>query len=81
MASNITPNTHATTLSTALPTMATTTKAIHADDTFTPHRAIAPAMHVAVTYRYTRDSKSLIPNDNTDVPFSFTILTLPNLLT
>ncbi|OJZ88123.1 hypothetical protein ASPFODRAFT_216891 [Aspergillus luchuensis CBS 106.47] len=46
--------------------MAMTTQAIHADDTFTPHRAIAPAMHVAVTYRYTRDSDSLTPNDNTD---------------
>ncbi|RAH87436.1 cystathionine gamma-synthase [Aspergillus japonicus CBS 114.51] len=46
--------------------MAKTTQAIHADDKFSAHRAIAPAMHVAVTYRYARDPAHLIPLENQD---------------
>ena len=58
----------AETLAEALPTMALATKAIHADDCFSTHRAIAPAMHVAVTYRYARSPDNLIPLENKDVP-------------
>ncbi|OJJ99195.1 hypothetical protein ASPACDRAFT_1881225 [Aspergillus aculeatus ATCC 16872] len=43
-----------------------TTHAIHADDEFSAHRAIAPPMHVAVTYRYARDPAHLIPMENKD---------------
>lgn len=51
----------------ALPKMAMATKAVHADDFYSPHRAIAPAMHVAVNYRYARDPDNLIPSENLDV--------------
>ncbi|EWZ46134.1 cystathionine beta-lyase [Fusarium oxysporum Fo47] len=50
----------------ALPNMAMATKAIHADDFASPHRAIAPGMHVAVNYRYARDSDKLVPMENED---------------
>ncbi|PWY83156.1 cystathionine beta-lyase [Aspergillus sclerotioniger CBS 115572] len=56
----------AETLAEALPTMALATKSIHADDCFSAHRAIAPAMHVAVTYRYARSPNNLIPLENKD---------------
>lgn len=54
-------------LAEALPSMAMATKAIHADDFASSHRAIAPAMHVAVNYRYDRDPKKLIQGENGDV--------------
>ncbi|KAH6961750.1 Cys/Met metabolism PLP-dependent enzyme-domain-containing protein [Ilyonectria destructans] len=50
----------------ALPNMSMATKAIHADDFFSPHRAIAPAMQVSVNYRYTRSPNDLVPMDNVD---------------
>ncbi|KAJ5621729.1 hypothetical protein N7528_006512 [Penicillium herquei] len=53
-------------LSKALPTMHPTTRAIHADDFVTPHRAIAPGMHTAVNFRYARDPEHLVPEENTD---------------
>lgn len=54
-------------LQNALPKMAMATKAVHADDFYSPHRAIAPGMHVAVNYRYARDPENLIPRQNLDV--------------
>ncbi|KAI8238715.1 hypothetical protein K4K57_002829 [Colletotrichum sp. SAR 10_99] len=39
---------------------------VHSDDFFTPHRAIAPGMQVAVNYRYARDAEDLKQGDNTD---------------
>lgn len=54
-------------LKSALPNMSMATRAVHSDDFFTPHRAIAPGMQVAVNYRYARDAKDLKPGDNTDV--------------
>lgn len=51
----------------ALPSMGMATRAIHADDFVSPHRAIAPAMHVAVNYRYARDPDNLVPMVNDDV--------------
>ncbi|KAJ3537420.1 hypothetical protein NM208_g6318 [Fusarium decemcellulare] len=53
-------------LSGALPQMAMATKAIHADDFYNPHRAIAPGIHVAVNYRYARDPDNLVPMENDD---------------
>ncbi|KAJ5397084.1 Cys/Met metabolism PLP-dependent enzyme [Penicillium cosmopolitanum] len=50
----------------ALPNMSMATKAIHGDDFYSPHRAIAPGMHVAVNYRYARDPESLKYMDNLD---------------
>jgi cystathionine gamma-synthase len=54
-------------LNKALPNMTPATRAIHADDYYSPHRAIAPAMHVAVNYRYARDPDELVPMENNDV--------------
>lgn len=54
-------------LSEALPDMDLATRAIHADDFYSGHRAIAPSMHVAVNYRYARDPDDLVFMDNTDV--------------
>lgn len=51
----------------ALPKMAMSTQAVHADDFVSSHRAIAPAMHVAVNYRYARDPSQLMPGENKDV--------------
>lgn len=57
----------AETLDKALPSMSMATRAIHADDFVSPHRAIAPAMHVAVNFRYARDPDDLVPEENKDV--------------
>jgi hypothetical protein len=51
----------------ALPNMSMATKAIHGDDFYSPHRAIAPGMHVAVNYRYARDPENLKFMNNLDV--------------
>lgn len=51
----------------ALPSMHMTTKAIHADNFVSPHRAIAPGMHTAVNFRYARDPEELVPEENKDV--------------
>lgn len=51
----------------ALPDMAMATRAIHADDFVSSHRAIAPGMHVAVNYRYARDPDNLVELENVDV--------------
>ncbi|OQE23102.1 hypothetical protein PENSTE_c009G02053 [Penicillium steckii] len=50
----------------ALPDMSMATKAVHADDFVSPHRAIAPGMHVAVNYRYARDPENLVEMENID---------------
>ncbi|KAJ5376521.1 hypothetical protein N7509_013407 [Penicillium cosmopolitanum] len=50
----------------ALPDMGMATRAVHADDFVTPHRAIAPGMHVAVNFRYARDPDNLVPEENND---------------
>ena len=54
-------------LNKALPGMHITTRAIHADDFVSPHRAIAPGMHTAVNFRYARDPDELVPEENKDV--------------
>lgn len=43
------------------------TRAIHADDFVSSHRAIAPGMHTAVNFRYSRDPEELVPEENKDV--------------
>ncbi|KAJ5682890.1 hypothetical protein N7462_006055 [Penicillium macrosclerotiorum] len=53
-------------LNDALSDMAMATRAVHADDFVSPHRAIAPAMHVAVNFRYARDADQLVPEENKD---------------
>ena len=55
----------------AIPSMAIATKAIHADDFVSPHRAIAPGMHVATNYRYARDPDNLVESENNDVSTSY----------
>lgn len=42
-------------------------RAVHADDKISAHRAIAPAMHVSTTFRYHDDPEKLAPWDNVDV--------------
>jgi hypothetical protein len=54
-------------LNKALPDMHMATRAIHADDFVSPHRAIAPGMHTAVNFRYARDPEDLVPEENKDV--------------
>lgn len=62
-------------LNKALPDMHMATRAIHADDFVSPHRAIAPGMHTAVNFRYARDPEDLIPEENKDVrALEFTLL-------
>lgn len=40
---------------------------VHADDNVSSHRAVAPAMHVSTTFRYSDNPDELVPMDNTDV--------------
>jgi hypothetical protein len=54
-------------LNNALSEMHMATRAIHADDFVSPHRAIAPGMHTAVNFRYARDPDELVPEENKDV--------------
>lgn len=42
-------------------------RAVHADDHISAHRAIAPAMHVSTTFRYSDDPEQLLGWDNIDV--------------
>lgn len=53
-------------LNKALPKMHVSTRAIHADDFISSHRAIAPGMHTAVNFRYARDPEDLVPEENKD---------------
>jgi hypothetical protein len=57
-------------LSEALPKFHFSTQAVHADDFVSSHRAIAPAMHPAVNYRYARDPDDLVEMENDDVRVS-----------
>ncbi|RDA91724.1 hypothetical protein CP533_4794 [Ophiocordyceps camponoti-saundersi (nom. inval.)] len=41
-------------------------RAVHADDHVAAHRAVAPAMHVSTTFRYTGDPDRLNPEDVID---------------
>ncbi|KAF4469935.1 cystathionine beta-lyase [Fusarium albosuccineum] len=41
-------------------------RAVHADDGIQAHRAVAPAMHVSTTFRYSDDPEELRPWDNVD---------------
>jgi cystathionine gamma-synthase len=42
-------------------------RAVHADNGIQSHRAVAPAMHVSTTFRYSDDPDALRSWDNTDV--------------
>lgn len=46
-------------------------RAVHADDGVSAHRAVAPALHVSTTYAYARDPAQLVPNENLDVSCPF----------
>jgi hypothetical protein len=61
-------------LNKALPDMDLATRAIHADDFYSGHRAIAPSMHVAVNYRCARYPDDLVFMDNTDVRIAIPLL-------
>lgn len=43
------------------------TLSVHADEGISAHRAIAPAMHVSTTFRYSDDPDELVPDENVDV--------------
>ncbi|KAF5700157.1 cystathionine beta-lyase [Fusarium mundagurra] len=67
----------------ALPNFHFSTQAVHADDFVSPHRAIAPAMHSAVNYRYARNPDDLVEmeNDDPNAPFDshvYSRYTAPN---
>lgn len=42
-------------------------RAVHADDGISSHRAVAPAVHVSTTFRYSDDPDNLRAWDNVDV--------------
>ena len=42
-------------------------RAVHADAGISAHRAVAPAMHVSTTFRYSDDPEVLKARDYTDV--------------
>lgn len=42
-------------------------RAVHADDKISAHRAVAPPMHVSTTFAYDKDPAKLVPNENVDV--------------
>lgn len=42
-------------------------RAVHADDHVSTHRAVAPPMHVSTTFAYDKDPAKLVPNENVDV--------------
>lgn len=42
-------------------------RAVHADDNVSSHRAVAPPMHVSTTFAYDTDPSKLVPNENVDV--------------
>lgn len=40
---------------------------VHADDNVSSHRAVAPAMHVSTTFRYSDNPDELVHMENVDV--------------
>lgn len=50
-----------------VPGLSLSSRAVHADDHISAHRAIAPAMHVSTTFRYSDDPAQLLGWDNIDV--------------
>ncbi|KAI8304341.1 putative trans-sulfuration enzyme [Colletotrichum sp. SAR11_59] len=42
------------------------TRTVHADDGISSHRAVAPAIHVSTTFKYSANPDDLRPGDNTD---------------
>ena len=42
-------------------------RTVHGDDHISAHRAVAPAMHVSTTFRYSDDPDQLLGFDNIDV--------------
>lgn len=47
--------------------LALSSRTVHADDHIAAHRAVAPAMHVSTTFRYSDDPEQLKSWDNADV--------------
>lgn len=51
----------------AKPELALASLSVHADDHISAHRAVAPAMHVSTTFRYSDNPDDLVPDENVDV--------------
>ena len=54
-------------LDSSLAGLSLASRAVHADEGIQSHRAVAPAMHVSTTFRYSNDPDALKAWDNTDV--------------
>lgn len=54
-------------LDSSLARLSLASRAVHADEGIQSHRAVAPAMHVSTTFRYSDDPDALKAWDNTDV--------------
>ncbi|KAF4124035.1 Cystathionine beta-lyase/cystathionine gamma-synthase [Geosmithia morbida] len=50
----------------AVANLSLATRSVHADDHISAHRAVAPAMHVSTTFRYSDDPDQLLGWDNID---------------
>lgn len=71
MASDQAPNgQNGTALNNAMAGLSLASRGVHADDNIAVHRAVAPAMHVSTTFRYSDDPDLLKPSEYTDVSFS-----------
>ncbi|PNP77398.1 hypothetical protein FNYG_09274 [Fusarium nygamai] len=53
-------------LDSSLAGLSLASRAVHADEGIQSHRAVAPAMHVSTTFRYSNDPDALKAWDNTD---------------
>ncbi len=50
----------------ALELLSLASRAVHADDYISTHRAVAPAVHVSTTFRYSGDAATLVEGSNVD---------------
>ncbi|KAL6403423.1 cystathionine beta-lyase [Ilyonectria robusta] len=67
MASDQAPNgQNGTALNNAMAGLSLASRGVHADDNIAVHRAVAPAMHVSTTFRYSDDPDLLKPLEYTD---------------
>lgn len=51
----------------AIDKLSLATRSVHADDHISVHRAVAPAVHVSTTFRYSDDPEQLLGWGNVDV--------------